>query len=109
MRCVQSHSHEQSRDQPSTGQCDDPGREDKKDLLPVDSANVKVAKRNTDGSSSQTLCCGNGETETTSEQNCDGGTELHSEPTCGRDLGNLVSEGAHDIEAVDWEMMLVRS
>jgi hypothetical protein len=107
VRSVQGHSHQQSRDQTCAWQGDDPGREDEKNLLPVDSANIKVAKRNTDGSSSQALSCGDRETKTTSQENGDGSTELHGESTGGRDLGNLVSKGAHDVEAEDWAMMLV--
>lgn len=103
MRRVERHNHEQTRDQTSTRQGDDPTAEDETDLLPVDSLEVEVAERNTNGGTSQTLCSGDGESEAGSEKDSDGGTELHGETTGGRDLSDLVAESADDVVSVDPE------
>lgn len=103
MRRVQRHNHQQTRDQTSTRQGDDPTAEDETDLLPVDGLEVEVAERNTNGGTSQTLCSGDGESETGSEEDSDGGTKFHGETTGGGDLSDLVAEGAHDVVSVDPE------
>ena len=101
MRCVQCHRHQQARDQPCARQCDDPGREDESDLLPVDSANIEVTEGNTDRSTSQTLRGRNRQRKPRSEKNGDGGAEFHRETSCWRNLSDFVAERAHDMVAVD--------
>jgi hypothetical protein len=101
VRGVQSHGHEQSGDQTSTWKGNDPGREDESNLLPVDSANIEVAKGDTDSCSGQALCCGDRKTEATGQENSDSSPKFHGEATSRRNLSDLVSEGAHDVEAVN--------
>jgi len=107
VRCVQSHGHEKARDQTRARQCNDPGREDEENLLPVDSAYVEVAQSNTNSSSGKTLSCAHRKAETTGKQHGDGSAELHGEATCGRDLGDLVTKRAHDVEAINCRMISV--
>lgn len=97
---VQRHDHEQTRNQTSTRQSDDPTREDETDLLPVDGLEVEVAERDTDGGARQALCGGDGKGQTRGQEDSDGGTELHGETTGRRDLCDLVSERANHVVAV---------
>jgi hypothetical protein len=100
---VERHNHEQTRNETSTRQGDDPTGEDEADLLPVDSLEVKVAEGNTNRGTSQTLGSGDGESETRSEENGDGGAELHAETTRRRDLGDFVAKSADNVVAVEPE------
>ena len=100
---VERHAHKQSGDETRAGQGDDPRREDESDLLPVHSADVEVAERNTDGGTSKALGGRHRQAKTAGKQDSDGGTELHGEATGRRHLGDLVTERPHDVEAVDPE------
>ena len=100
---VKRHNHKKTGDETSTGQGDNPSGEDEADLLPVDSLEIKVAERNANGGTSETLRGGDGESETRSKEHGDGGAELHAETTGGRDLGDLVAERAHNVVAVEPE------
>lgn len=100
---VKRHNHKKTGNKTSTRQGNDPSGEDEADLLPVDSLEVEVAERNSNGGTSETLRGGDGESETRGEENGDGGAELHAETTGRRDLGDLVAECAHDVVAVEPE------
>lgn len=101
VRRIQRHRHHQPRNQSSTGQRDDPRREDESNLLPVYSPHIIVAERNTNCRASQTLCSRNWQRESGCKKHGDSGAKLHGEAASGRDLGDLVAEGAHDVVTVD--------
>ena len=100
---VKRHNHKQTGNKTSTGQGDNPSGEDEANLLPVNGLEIEVAERNTNGSASETLRGGDGESETRGEEHGDGGAELHAETTGGRDLRDLVAERAHNVVAVEPE------
>lgn len=99
LRNVQSHAHDDTADQTSRRQGEDPSEEDVGQLFPIDTLKVVVDQGNADDGTSDALRRRNGQAVLCRDQDSDSSTKFHAVATSRGVLGDAVSKAAHDVVA----------
>ena len=97
MRRVKDDSSQASRGSSDDGNGQDPPHHDPSESSPVERLQVAVAERDSEGRTGDAHGRRDGEGVLGSEEDGDGGSELHRESSRGRVQGESVSEDSHEI------------
>ena len=99
-RSVEDNGHEQTRNQTSAGQGDDPTHVDPGYHAPVDTPPCTVTETDTDGSTTDALGGRDRKLQLSGHDDGSSSTEFHGETTRGGMQGDLVAERAHNVVTV---------
>lgn len=103
LRSVDDESHDETGDERSRWQGDEPTAVGPGDHSPVDSPPLSRAETNTDSSTDDALGGGDGEGKTGGEHNGDSSSQLHRETTDWRVESDAVTKVAHEVVSVSPE------
>lgn len=77
MRRINDETHQTPTNGASNGNGHDPGEEQEANTLEVDCPQITIAQTDTDGGTSDTHGCGDGQGELGEDEDGDGGTHFH--------------------------------
>lgn len=97
---VKNDSGEATSHGTNGGDGEDPSGNDPSQSFPVERFDISVAKSNSESSSGDAHGRGDGKSVLRSEENGNGGSELHAESSRGRVESESVSEDSHDVVSV---------